>query len=59
MITNLRASLPASDAPDFQEKQQNLYADFKEKITSDPLIWQTVIRSVKEKIIDKQKQTVS
>lgn len=47
LITGLRSQLPAADAPDFAEKQNNVYRSFKEKITSDPAIWRTVIDSVK------------
>lgn len=50
MITSLRAGLPAPDSPDFEEKQKNLYRQFKETITSDPSIWRTVIESVKAKL---------
>jgi len=50
MITSLRATLPATDAPDFEEKQKELYRSFKEKITSDPTIWRAVIESVKVKL---------
>jgi hypothetical protein len=50
LVTSLRAGLPSADAPDFQEKQQNMYREFKEKITSDPSLWRTVIDSVKAKL---------
>lgn len=50
MVQSLRAGLPASDSPDFQEKQQSMYRQFKEKITTDPEIWLTVIESVKAKL---------
>lgn len=47
LITSLRSQLPAPDAPDFEEKQKNVYRDFKQQITTDPAIWRTVIDSVK------------
>ncbi|WCN37456.1 thioredoxin family protein [Aneurinibacillus uraniidurans] len=50
MVTALRAELPAADSPDFQEKQKNMYRQFKERITSDPSVWRTVIESVKAKV---------
>jgi len=50
MITSLRTTLPAVDAPDFEEKQKQLYRSFKETITSDPTIWRAVIKSVKAKL---------
>ncbi|MFD2442449.1 thioredoxin family protein [Bacillus sp. CGMCC 1.16607] len=49
IVTLLRSDLPATDSPDFQEKQQNMYRQFREKITSDPEVWKTVIESVKKK----------
>ncbi|PLR95541.1 thioredoxin family protein [Bacillus sp. T33-2] len=54
MITSLRSQLPAADAPDFEEKQQNIYRQFRETITTDPLIWRTVIESFKQKLNDKK-----
>ncbi|MGG4452156.1 thioredoxin family protein [Brevibacillus porteri] len=50
MITTARAGLPAADAPDFEEKQKELYRNFKQKISTDPAIWRTVIESVKAKL---------
>lgn len=50
MITTARATLPAADAPDFEEKQKQLYRTFKEQITTDPAVWRTVIESVKAKL---------
>lgn len=49
-VTSARAELPAPEAPDFQEKQQNMFRKFKEKITTDPDVWRTVIDSVKNKL---------
>jgi hypothetical protein len=49
-ITNLRAGLPVPDAPDFQEKQQAVFREFKQKITTDPTIWRAVVDSVKTKL---------
>lgn len=50
MITELRATLPPADAVDFQEKQKEMYRTFKERISSDPEIWRTVIDSLKTKL---------
>lgn len=50
MITTARAALPANDAPDFEEKQKELYSNFKQKISTDSAIWRTVIESVKAKL---------
>jgi hypothetical protein len=50
LVASLRVGLPSSDSPDFQDKQKNMFREFKEKITSDPFIWRTVIESVKAKL---------
>jgi hypothetical protein len=50
LITSLRAELPLVDSPDFQEKQKNMFRQIKEKITTDPVIWRSVIDSVIEKL---------
>ncbi|KAA0550454.1 thioredoxin family protein [Bacillus sp. BGMRC 2118] len=50
MVDNGRALLPSPEASDFQEKQQQFYKEFKEKTTSDPSIWRTVVESVKERL---------
>ncbi|WP_147533142.1 thioredoxin family protein [Bacillus marasmi] len=47
LVMALRAELPPSEAPDFEEKQKNMYRDFRNKVTSDPEIWRNVIDSVK------------
>lgn len=48
LVMSLRADLPPVDASDFQEKQKNMYREFKEQVTTDPAIWRTVIQSVKD-----------
>jgi hypothetical protein len=50
LVTSLRSELPSADSADFQEAQKNMYREFKEKITTDPIIWRTVIESVKAKL---------
>lgn len=50
LVTSLRSTLPDADSPDFQDAQKNMYREFREKITSDPTIWRTVINSVKDKL---------
>lgn len=50
LVMTLRSDLPEKDAPDFSEKQQQMFKQFKEKITTDPSIWRTVIDSVKERL---------
>lgn len=50
LVASLRGDLPDKEAPDFEEKQQAMYRTFKEKVTTDPSIWRTVIESVKTKL---------
>ena len=50
LVMTLRSELPTVDAPDFEEKQKNMYREFKEIVTTDPNIWRTVIESVKTKL---------
>jgi hypothetical protein len=51
LVSSLRSELPQKDAHDFEEKQQQMYRQFKEKVTSDPSIWRTVVESVKVKLM--------
>ena len=46
-VTEQRANLPTQDALDFQEKQKDMYAAFKRRITTDPVIWQSVISDIR------------
>jgi hypothetical protein len=49
-ITSLRADLPEADSPEFKEKQLQMFKEFKEKITTDPTIWRSVIDSFLTKL---------
>lgn len=50
LVLSLRNELPDTTAPDFEEKQKNMYREFKEMVTTDPKIWRFVIESVKTKL---------
>jgi hypothetical protein len=50
LVTSLKSTLPDADSPDFQDAQKNMFREFRERITSDPSIWRTVVKSVKEKL---------
>lgn len=52
LVLSLRTKLPTSDSPDFQEKQKDMFRQFKKTVTSDPAIWRTVIESIKAKFLD-------
>lgn len=46
LVDNGRASLPEKDAPDFQEKQMDLYKRLGKAYQTDSSIWQTVANSI-------------
>lgn len=50
LVMSLRNELPAADAPDFEEKQKNMYGEFKKIVTTDPKMWRAIIESVKARL---------
>lgn len=50
MIEQMRSELPDKEDPTFEEKQKQMYRHFKEKISTDPAIWQTVITSMRQRL---------
>ncbi|MDN4523146.1 thioredoxin family protein [Fictibacillus fluitans] len=50
LIDQERGKLPFKDDPAFEQKQQEMYRSFKEKLTSDQELWQSVNRSVKNQL---------
>ncbi|GAA0382347.1 thioredoxin family protein [Bacillus horti] len=50
LVTELRSTLPNAEDPTFQEKQQQMFKDFKAKINHDSTIWRTVIDSVVQRL---------
>ncbi|SFJ73323.1 thioredoxin family protein [Thermoflavimicrobium dichotomicum] len=50
MITEMRSALPPKEDPTFEQKQKEMYREFREKICTDRTIWKAVKRSVKEKL---------
>ena len=52
LVVSLRKDLPDTDAPDFEEKQKNMYREFKKMVTTDPKLWRAVIESVKTRLAE-------
>lgn len=46
LVEKGRAELPDKEAPDFQEKQMELYKELGTAYQTDPSIWQTVANSI-------------
>lgn len=51
LVMALRNELPDKNAPDFEEKQKNMYQEFKKMVTTDPIIWRKVVDSVRTAMI--------
>ncbi|MGG2066501.1 MULTISPECIES: thioredoxin family protein [unclassified Bacillus (in: firmicutes)] len=49
-VTSMRATLPEKDDPLFEEKQKEMYAEFRKTLTSDTSIWEHVMENMIEKI---------
>jgi hypothetical protein len=58
MVDRERATLPANDAPDFKDKQTEMYKKFRESYINDVSIWDHVSASIitllKEKNLNQQ-----
>jgi hypothetical protein len=50
MVSQMMADLPSSDAPDFVEKQKEMFRAFRHRVSTDQEIWESVKRSVREKL---------
>ncbi|RXY99024.1 thioredoxin family protein [Fictibacillus sp. S7] len=50
LIEQERGNLPSKIDPAFEQKQQEMYRRFKEKLTSDEDLWQSVNHSVKNEL---------
>lgn len=50
LVTSMRATLPNKEDPEFEEKQQNMYAEFRKTLASDTAIWEHVMENIIEKI---------
>lgn len=50
MVEELRSTLPDKEDPTFEEKQNAMYRQFRERISTDKTIWQYVVTSVRERL---------
>ncbi len=48
-VTEHKTKLPEQGAPDFAEKQKEMFAAFKKTITTDPAVWTSVIRDIRNR----------
>ena len=49
-IENLRSTLPPKEDPTFEEKQKEMYRQFKKEITSNPERWTQVYNSIEDRL---------
>lgn len=49
-VTSLRKELPEKDAPDFEEKQKEMYTNFRKTLASDSSLWEHVMENMIQKI---------
>lgn len=50
-VSSERAKLPPQDAPDFQEKQKELFKAMKRKFLEDETLWTNIATSILEKLV--------
>ncbi|MGG1574014.1 thioredoxin family protein [Fictibacillus sp. NRS-1165] len=50
LIMSERSTLPAKEDPSFDEKQKEMYKNFKARMTTDQALWESVNKSVKEEL---------
>ncbi|TCS93279.1 thioredoxin family protein [Hazenella coriacea] len=48
LVDQMQSELPNQEDPQFKEKQKEMYQAFRDKISSDPKIWQSVICSLRQ-----------
>ncbi|SDZ01925.1 thioredoxin family protein [Bacillus sp. 166amftsu] len=51
LVTSMRATLPEKDDPQFEEKQKEMYANFRATLADDTSLWAHVMDSMIEKIV--------
>lgn len=50
LVEEMRRKLPDKEDPTFEEKQNEMYRQFRNQISTDKQIWQYVITSVRERL---------
>ena len=51
LVTSMRATLPEKEDPTFEEKQKEMYANFRATLADDTSLWEHVMESMIEKIV--------
>lgn len=49
LVSEKRAELPPQDAPDFPDKQKEMFVSFKKAVTTEPKYWQSVVQDVRKR----------
>lgn len=52
IVDDLRATLPPKDAPDFLEKQKEVFSSLTKRFTEDETLWNDVYESFKNKLLN-------
>lgn len=50
IVDDYRSQLPAKDAPDFEEKQKEMYATLQKRYANEAVLWKHVYNSVKQSL---------
>lgn len=50
LIDDLRSDLPPKDDPQFEEKQKQMYRNFKQRLISDATLWHAVSKSIRDRL---------
>lgn len=56
MVDDMRRQLPDKDNPQFAEKQKQMYREFKQRLLSEPSLWEAVNQSIRTRLNDHQPQ---
>ncbi|PFZ59974.1 thioredoxin family protein [Bacillus wiedmannii] len=51
LVTSMRATLPEKEDPTFEEKQKEMYANFRATLAEDTTLWEHVMESMMEKVV--------
>ena len=49
LVTSMRATLPEKEDPTFEEKQKEMYANFRATLADDTSLWEHVMENMVEK----------
>ncbi|PEQ57720.1 thioredoxin family protein [Bacillus cereus] len=51
LVTSMRATLPEKEDPTFEEKQKEMYANFRATLADDTSLWEHVMENMIEKLV--------